>query len=165
LFAQAGFFIWVLRFVLNGTVRKIKYQIFKIPALQNTRPAVLERLLYRSKATNTLGSLHLFNMLSEARTKNARLGITGHLLYTEEVFVQCIEGTPEAIDAMWNSLQRDNRHHDIELLARGPLEQRRFNDWSMAFSSYPSLNRFNMPGFFAVDKEGMSAEAERCAQA
>jgi hypothetical protein len=34
----------------------------------------------------------------------------------------------------------------------------------MAFSSYPSLNRFNMPGFFAVDKEGMSAEAERCAQ-
>jgi hypothetical protein len=35
----------------------------------------------------------------------------------------------------------------------------------MAFSSYPSLNRFNMPGFFAVDKEGMNAEAERCAQA
>ena len=126
---------------------------------------MLERLLYRSKATNTLGSLHLFNMLSEARAKNARLGITGHLLYTEEVFVQCIEGTPEAIESLWQSLQRDNRHHDIELLARGPLDRRRFNDWSMAFSSYPSLNRFNMPGFFAVDKEGMNAEAERCAKA
>jgi len=125
---------------------------------------VLERLLYRSKATNTLGSLHLFNMLSEARGKNALMGITGHLLYTEEVFVQCIEGPPEAIASLWESLQRDPRHHDIELLARGPLEKRRFTDWSMAFSSYPSLNRFNMPGFFAVDKEGMSAEAERCAQ-
>jgi Sensors of blue-light using FAD len=126
---------------------------------------VLERLLYRSKATNTLGSLHLFNMLSEARAKNAALGITGHLLYTEEVFVQCIEGTPEAVASLWCSLQRDVRHHDIELLARGPLENRRFSDWSMAFSSYPSLNRFNMPGFFAVDKEGMNAEAERCAKA
>jgi hypothetical protein len=126
---------------------------------------VLERLLYRSKATNTLVSLHLFNMLSEARAKNATLGITGHLLYTEEVFVQCIEGTPDAVESLWRSLQRDARHHDIELLARGPLELRRFSDWSMAFSSYPSLNRFNMPGFFAVDKEGMSAEAERCAQA
>ncbi len=126
---------------------------------------VLERLLYRSKATNTLGSLHLFNMLSEARAKNATLGITGHLLYTEEVFVQCIEGKPEAIESLWHSLQRDARHYDIELLARGPLEKRRFNDWSMAFSSYPSLNRFNMSGFFAVDKEGMSAEAERCAKA
>lgn len=125
---------------------------------------MLERLLYRSKATNTLGSLHLFNMLSEARAKNASLGITGHLLYTEEVFVQCIEGPPEAIASLWESLQRDPRHHDIELLARGPLEKRRFTDWSMAFSSYPSLNRFNMPGFFAVDRDGMSAEAERCAQ-
>jgi Sensors of blue-light using FAD len=126
---------------------------------------MLERLLYRSKATNTLGSLHLFNMLSEARVKNALMGITGHLLYTEEVFVQCIEGTPAAIAALWESLQRDPRHHDIEVLARGPLEQRRFSDWTMAFSSYPSLNRFNMPGFFAVDREGMNQEAERCAQA
>ena len=56
-------------------------------------------------------------------------------------------------------------HHDLQLLARGPIEARRYQDWSMAFSSYPSLNRFNMPGFFAVDKEGMNAEAERCAQA
>lgn len=126
---------------------------------------MLERLLYRSKATNTLGSLHLFNMLTEARAKNATLGITGHLLYTEEVFVQCIEGPPESIAALWGSLQRDERHYDIELLARGPLEKRHFSDWTMAFSSYPSLNRFDMPGFFAVNKEGMSAEAERCAQA
>ena len=126
---------------------------------------MLERLLYRSKATNTLGSLHLFNMLNEARVKNASLGITGHLLYTEEVFVQCIEGAPAAVASLWESLQRDTRHYDIEMLARGPLDQRRFSDWSMAFSSYPSLNRFNMPGFFAVGKEGMSAEAERCAQA
>jgi hypothetical protein len=61
---------------------------------------VLERLLYRSKATNTLGSLHLFNMLSEARAKNANMGITGHLLYTEEVFVQCIEGSPEQVESL-----------------------------------------------------------------
>ena len=126
---------------------------------------MLERLLYRSKATNTLGSLHLFNMLSEARAKNATLGITGHLLYTEEVFVQCIEGPPESIASLWESLQRDVRHHDIELLARGPIQERRFSDWNMAFSSYPSLNRFDMPGFFAVNKAGMNAEAERCAQA
>jgi Sensors of blue-light using FAD len=126
---------------------------------------VLERLLYRSKATNTLGSLHLFNMLSEARAKNASMGITGHLLYTEEVFVQCIEGPPASVAALWETLHLDDRHYDLELLARGPVQERRYSEWSMAFSSYPSLNRFNMPGFFAVDKDGMNAEAERCAQA
>ena len=126
---------------------------------------MLERLLYRSKATNTLGSLHLFNMLSEARSKNASMGITGHLLYTEEVFVQCIEGPAESVADLWASIQQDERHYDLEILARGPIQTRRYADWSMAFSSYPSLNRFNMPGFFAVNKEGMNAEAERCAQA
>ena len=126
---------------------------------------MLERLLYRSKATNTLGSLHLFNMLSEARAKNASMGITGHLLYTEEVFVQCIEGPPASVAALWETLHHDDRHYDLELLARGPVQERRYSEWSMAFSSYPSLNRFNMPGFFAVDKDGMNAEAERYAQA
>lgn len=103
-------------------------------------------------------------MLTEARVKNARLGITGHLLYTEEMFVQCIEGKPQAVESLWRSLHRDHRHYDLELLAHNPIKQRRFKDWSMAFSSYPSLNRFNMPGFFPVDKNGINAEVERCAQ-
>ncbi|MFM2035184.1 MAG: Blue light- and temperature-regulated antirepressor YcgF [Pseudomonadota bacterium] len=124
--------------------------------------AMLERLLYRSKATSTLGSLHLFNLLSEARTKNLSLGITGHLLYSKEVFVQCIEGPSDSVEALWVSLQRDARHHDIELLRREPITKRRFGDWSMAFSSYPSLNRFGMPGFFPVDPEGMNQAVERC---
>jgi hypothetical protein len=124
---------------------------------------VLERLLYRSKATSTLGSLHLFNMLTEARAKNAAMHITGHLLYTKEVFVQCIEGPSESIESLWQCLQKDTRHHDIELLARGPIDERKFNDWSMAFSSYPSLNRYSMPGFFPVDESGMTQAAAQCA--
>lgn len=124
---------------------------------------MLERLLYRSKATNTLGSLHLFNMLTQARTRNAQLDITGHLLYTEEVFVLCIEGPSASISSLWESLQRDERHYDIELLARSPVNERRFKEWSMAFSSYPSLNRFNMEGFFPVKRDGMNEAVERCA--
>ncbi len=123
---------------------------------------MLERLLYRSKATSTLGSLHLFNLLSEARAKNAQLNITGHLLYSKEVFVQCIEGPAESIESLWQSLQRDDRHFDIELLARGPLETRRFADWTMAFSTYASLNKYSMPGFFPVDDDGMNEAVERC---
>lgn len=123
---------------------------------------MLERLLYRSKATSTLGSLHLFNLLNEARAKNAELNITGHLLYSKEVFVQCVEGPPESIESLWKSLQRDHRHYDIELLARGPLEERRFAGWTMAFSTYASLNRYSMPGFFPIDEDGMNDAVVRC---
>jgi len=126
--------------------------------------AVLERLVYRSQATHKLGSLHLFNLLIQCRDKNRRLGITGHLLYTEEIFVQCIEGPSEGIEALWQSLLRDERHHSIELLSRGPLAERRFAEWSMAFSSYSHFNKYKMPGFFPVDHDGMNTAAQRCAE-
>lgn len=125
---------------------------------------MLERLVYRSKATHKLGSLHLFNLLVQCRKRNADLGISGHLLYTEEIFVQCIEGPTDSIDTLWKSLQRDERHHSVELLARGPETQRRFADWSMAFSSYGHFNKYDIPGFFPVDAKGMSNAAERCAR-
>jgi hypothetical protein len=125
---------------------------------------VLERLVYRSQATHKLGSLHLFNLLSQCRERNKRLGITGHLLYTEEIFVQCIEGHKDSLDALWESLQRDERHHQIELLSRGPVADRRFKDWTMAFSSYSHFNKYNMPGFFPVEHDGMNEAAKKCAE-
>ena len=126
---------------------------------------MLERLVYRSQATHKLGSLHLFNLLSLCREKNKRLGITGHLLYTEEVFVQGTEGPSASIESLWQSLQRDERHYNIELLSRGPLTERRFAEWSMAFSSYAHFNKYNIPGFFPVDHGGMNEAAQRCAAA
>ncbi len=123
---------------------------------------MLERLVYRSKATHKLGSLHLFNLLVQCRKRNLSLGITGHLLYTEEFFVQCIEGPPESIDVLWRSLKRDDRHYNLELLSRGPETTRRFGEWSMAFSTYGHFNKYEIPGFFPVDEAGMSEAALRC---
>jgi hypothetical protein len=125
---------------------------------------MLERLVYRSQATHKLGSLHLFNLLVQCRKRNLRLGITGHLLYTEEIFVQCIEGPSGSIDALWTSLQRDERHHSLELLTREPVAERQFADWSMAFSSYAHFDKYDIPGFFPVDAKGMSSAAVRCAE-
>ncbi len=125
---------------------------------------MLERLVYRSKATHKLGSLHLFNLLVQCRKRNLSLGITGHLLYTEEVFVQCIEGPPESIEALWRSLKRDDRHYGLELLSRGPESTRRFGEWSMAFSTYGHFNKYDIPGVFPVDEAGMSEAAQRCSE-
>lgn len=122
----------------------------------------LERLVYRSRETEPLGTLSLFNLLNLARQNNARLGITGHLLYADGMFTQCIEGPTKAIEQLWQTLQRDVRHQDIELISRGPVQERRFADWSMAFSSYRYLNSFNMSGFFPIDESGSTEQAELC---
>ncbi len=121
---------------------------------------MLERLVYRSKATGEVGSLALFNLLTQARQKNAELNITGHLIFDGEFFTQWIEGPSSSLDQLWASLQKDDRHQQIMLISRTPTEARRFAEWTMAFSSYPSLNSHNMPGFFPVDESSVAARIQ-----
>ena len=123
---------------------------------------MLERLVYTSAASHEFGSLHLFNLLTQARLRNQRLQITGHLLYLDGTFTQCIEGPPDSIEQLWQSLLHDDRHHGIQLLSRQPSAQRRFTEWSMAFSSYASLYVHGMTGFFPVDDTGHSPLVPLC---
>jgi hypothetical protein len=124
--------------------------------------SALERLLYSSRETDPMGTLSLFNLLNHARQKNVRHDITGHLLYANGEFVQCFEGPSEAVEQLWQTLQKDPRHQDLKIISRGPVSERRFADWSMAFSSYRYLNSFNMPGFFPLDHAGTNEQAELC---
>lgn len=123
---------------------------------------MLERLSYTSKETEPFGTRDLFDLLNHAREKNARLRLTGHLLYAHGVFTQCIEGPTEALNSLWAALLKDPRHHEVQLLDRSPIDHRSFADWSMAFSSYRYLNAFNMPGFFPIDEGGASPQSQMC---
>ncbi len=118
--------------------------------------------MYTSRATEPLGTLALFDLLNNARLKNARLGITGHLLYADGLFTQCIEGPPEEIELLWQSLLKDPRHEAISVISRQPVTARRFKEWAMAFSSYRYLNDLNMPGFFPLDANGQSEKSLLC---
>jgi hypothetical protein len=122
----------------------------------------LERLVYTSRAAEPPGTRDLFNLLNHARQKNARLGITGHLLYADGLYTQCIEGPPEAIEVLWQDLLKDPRHEAISVLSRQPVTARRFEEWAMAFSSYRYLNDLNMPGFFPLDANGQSEKSLLC---
>ncbi|MFM2119988.1 MAG: Blue light- and temperature-regulated antirepressor YcgF [Pseudomonadota bacterium] len=123
---------------------------------------MLERLVYRSLATRDFGSLALFNLLTQAQLRNERLQITGHLLYHEGRFTQCIEGPSDSLDQLWQSLLQDDRHRDIELMLRRPISERRFVEWSMAFSTYRSLYVHGMRGFFPVEQDGQSPLVPLC---
>ena len=126
---------------------------------------MLERLIYQSIAKHEFGSLHLFNLLTEARLRNQRMQITGHLLYFEGRFTQCVEGPSHSLDTLWQSLVRDERHHDVKLLARYEITERRFPQWTMAFSSYESLYVHGMTGFFPLREDGDSPLVAICQSA
>jgi hypothetical protein len=77
----------------------------------------------------------IHDILVSARTNNAREKVTGALLYSMNCFAQILEGPEEAVERIFARLQHDSRHHDIVVLIKAPITERRFPDWSMAFTS------------------------------
>ena len=69
-----------------------------------------------------------------ARERNPFFELTGALLFTGVHFAQVLEGHDEDIDEMLQSIKRDPRHREIMVMDRSPLVNRRFKDWSMAYS-------------------------------
>jgi hypothetical protein len=79
-------------------------------------------------------------ILSTARTNNSRVGVTGALLYSKGYFAQVLEGPLREVEAIFESIQRDCRHHDVTILHFKPVGERSFSQWSMAFAGLSDLD-------------------------
>ena len=122
---------------------------------------MLERLIYRSMATQPLGNMQLCHLLASARRANTRQGITGQLAHADGIFLQCLEGSATALSALWSKLLADTRHHAIELIDRQAVDQRLFGDWSLAFSSRHYRNTYGLPGFVHTAHDPIEALMEQ----
>lgn len=90
-------------------------------------------LLYVSTARTKLGTEELDSILATSRRNNERDGITGMLVYCDGNFMQAVEGDAAKIDELQGRLANDLRHHQITIIARYPVEERQFPDWSMGY--------------------------------
>lgn len=72
-------------------------------------------------------------LLETSRARNLRLGITGALLFNENRFVQILEGDKKPVLEVLDSIKRDIRHTDIDVLPSRVVAERTFPEWSMAY--------------------------------
>ncbi len=91
------------------------------------------RLIYASVAEPDLDYEDLTSLLRRANDHNTARGITGILCYGNGEFLQALEGEREAVNKLYNSLVRDSRHHDCQVLRCEDIDARYFSDWSMMF--------------------------------
>lgn len=91
------------------------------------------QVLYRSTATKHLTNQELLGLLEQARHFNVTNQITGLLLYSEGQFVQAIEGREEVVKSLYERIQQNPWHHQIETVDERLLPARRFSEWSMDF--------------------------------
>ena len=97
----------------------------------------LYRLVYYSR--NTIMGLDeevrstVDQILTTSQRNNAAVGVTGALMFTDGLFAQVLEGERAAIETVFERIQLDDRHGEVQLLSFGPAHTRVFPAWSMAF--------------------------------
>ncbi len=97
----------------------------------------LYRLVYFSK-NRILGgpsniAVEVESILRAARRNNPRLDITGALIFNAGIFAQVLEGPGDSVEAIFEKIQQDVRHGDLQVLAFDAAKQRAFARWSMGF--------------------------------
>lgn len=97
------------------------------------RLRLLYELLYTSFASRDMSEADLMELLETARRKNARLDITGMLLFDQQEFMQILEGSRSDVLALYEEIRNDDRHQSVCTVHEGPIAERAFDGWSMAF--------------------------------
>lgn len=124
-------------------------------------------LVYVSSATVPFTPEELVDLLKQSHEKNARLGITGMLLYKDGNFMQVLEGDEAAVRGLYETIRRDPRHHDVITLLEEEVPQREFSEWSMGFVDLKKVDVRDVPGYSAflstpLTGDAFAANPSRC---
>jgi hypothetical protein len=121
---------------------------------------MLVRLLYASRAAQSLTPALVDSILTQSRRNNTERGITGILCYSEDIFLQALEGSRDDVCETFNAIVRDERHANVRILSFEEIGERRFGGWTMGqvniakvnpalllkYASKPVLNPFSCSG-------------------
>ena len=101
---------------------------------------MLVRLMYASRAVDTVDDDQLHSILRKSKAANPGSGITGVLCYSGGIFIQVLEGGRSAVNVLYNRIVTDPRHRDVVLLSYEEIGERRFAGWTMGQVNMQRLN-------------------------
>ncbi len=106
------------------------------------KPTVDHSLVYFSTSFGLFDEETIASILQQSRRNNAKVGITGLLLYMNGSIIQVLEGEKEAIEALFKRISRDDRHTHVVCVLNRPVKERLFDRWSMAYETL-TTSQFN----------------------
>jgi len=138
-----------------------------IATVMPPRETDLYRLVYYSR--NTIFGVDeevtdsVDGILAASQRNNARVGVTGALMFTDGFFAQVLEGKMSAVEEVFERIQLDDRHAEVQLLSFTAVDKRVFPNWAMAFvgNDEPGRGKFGHYAassgfdFSAVDGDAM----------
>ena len=114
-------------------------------------------LIYVSSAVQLMDDEALLSLLQQSRKKNARLEVTGMLLYKQGNFMQLLEGEKEVVLELFDTIKKDSRHKDLITIITDDIADRNFEDWSMGFQNMDKTGA--LPNYNDYIEENLNFEA------
>ena len=101
---------------------------------------MLVRLLYASRAHETLSPETIEAVMASSRRNNVGMGVTGLLCHSGDIFMQVLEGGRDAVNQLYSRICSDPRHTDVILLHYEEISERRFAGWTMGQVNLARVN-------------------------
>ena len=101
---------------------------------------MLVRLMYASRATETVRPEVLNAILKKSTHNNPAVGVTGVLCFSGEIFLQVLEGGRGQVSKLYNRIAQDPRHQEVVLLSYDEIDERSFAGWAMGQVQMAGLN-------------------------
>ena len=115
----------------------------------------LYEIIYVSLASRDMRPEDLAQLLDKARAHNAEQGITGMMVYHRRQFIQLLEGERDAVQSLYDRIAGDVRHQQLRKIWDGPIRERGFSDWGMAFVAPDELDLRCKPGYQHLLDQGL----------
>jgi len=125
---------------------------------------MLVRLTYASRASHSVSSELIREILDSSQRNNPGKGLTGILCCNADIFLQALEGPRVEVNALYNRLADDSRHKDLTILDYEEISMRRYSSWSMGWAGARQANRELFLKYSASDRfDPFSMSAEQIA--
>lgn len=97
------------------------------------------QILYRSIARQPHEQREILDILRKSQSNNQRKQISGLLIFRDGQYLQFLEGPDVAVNALFEVISQDPRHHDIEIIDQLNVESMVMPTWAMGYFS-PELD-------------------------
>ena len=101
---------------------------------------MLVRLLYASRPASPLTASVIDTILAQSQDGNQTKGITGILCFSDDLYLQVLEGGRDAVCELFNAIVRDERHKNVRILSYDEIPERRFGGWTMGQVNVARIN-------------------------
>lgn len=102
---------------------------------------MLVRMIYASRATGGLTPPDVKDIIRSSRRNNGALGVTGALILSNGIFLQCLEGDHINVNALYHRIIRDQRHREPAVLGFREVDVRLYGEWQMGLIANTEANR------------------------